>query len=108
MINGKYSLKIDATTDLTWVSQGEFNRDKLTNYRVSCWAKTDQPGATIRLQSTAPAWRDFATAKHSGSGGWEYLSAVGTSNDEGEKFRVKIQVAKGVVAFFDNVTVEVQ
>jgi hypothetical protein len=108
VINGKYSLKVDATTDRTWVSQGEFDRDKLTNYRVSCWAKTDQPGATIRLQSTDPAWADFAIAEHSGSGNWEYLSAVGTSNDEGEKFRVKIQVAQGVIAFFDNVTVEVQ
>jgi hypothetical protein len=70
--------------------------------------KADKQGAIICLQSKS-SWQDFAVAGHSGSGDWEYLSAVGTLND-GEKFpgRVKLQVAKGVTAFFDNVTVDVQ
>jgi hypothetical protein len=108
VINGKYSLKIDATAGQTWISQGNFNCDGRNNYRVGCWAKTNHPGATIRLQSTG-TWHDFAIAEHSGSGKWEYLSAVGAINDEGPIFpaRVKIQIATGVIAFFDNVVVEV-
>jgi hypothetical protein len=108
VINGSYSLKIDATSDRTWVSQGNFDCDERNNYRVACWVKADKQGAIICLQSKS-SWQDFAVAAHSGSGDWEYLSAVGTLND-GEKFpaRVKLQVAKGVTAFFDNVTVDVQ
>ena len=75
-------------------------------YGAGCWAKANAPGATIRLQRTDD-WQDFAVAAHSGSGNWEYLFAVGSSVDGGASFpaRVKIQVASGVRAWFDNVSV---
>ena len=59
------------------------------------------------LQSTT-TWRDFAISEHSGSGEWEYLCAVGMLDDEGPLFpaRVKIQVADGVIALFDNFSLE--
>ncbi len=105
--NGKYGLVVDATNGQTWISQGPFACEGRNYYRVGCWAWSDCPGATIRLQST-DTWRDFAIAEHSGSGQWEYLCAVGKVDDEGPMFpaRVKIQVAAGMVASFDNVDVE--
>jgi hypothetical protein len=105
--SGRYGLVVDATRGQTWISQGPFPFEGRNFYRVGCWAKADRRGATIRLQST-DTWRDFAIAEHSGSGVWEYLCAVGMVDDEGPIFpaRVKIQVADGVVASFDNVVVE--
>lgn len=103
--SGRLGLVVDASAGQTWISQG-FDCEGRNYYRVGCWAKAKQPGATIRLQSTT-TWRDFATAEHTGSGDWEYLCAVGMLADEGPLFpaRVKIQVADGVVALFDKVTV---
>jgi hypothetical protein len=97
--SGRYGLVVDAMRGQTWISQGPFSFERRSFYRVGCWAKADQRGATIRLQST-DAWRDFAIAAYSGSGNWEYLCAVGTVDDEGPIFpaRVKIQVADGVIA----------
>jgi hypothetical protein len=68
--------------------------------------KAGKPGATIRLQST-DTWADFASAAHSGSGQWEYVFAVGSMPSAAPTFpaRVKLQVAKGVQAWFDNVAV---
>lgn len=105
--NGRYALVVDATAGQTWISQGPFACEGRNYYRVGCWAKANRQGATIRLQSTN-TWRDFAIAEHSGCGEWEYLCAVGVVDDEGPMFpaRVKIQVADGLVASFDNVAVE--
>jgi hypothetical protein len=105
--NGQASLLVDATAGQTWISQGSFACEGRNYYRVGCWAKADKRGATIRLQSIN-TWRDFALAEHSGNGDWEYLCAVGMVADEGPLFpvRVKIQVAEGVIASFDNIAVE--
>jgi hypothetical protein len=106
-VSGHYSLSVDANAGQTWISQDLFAWEGRNFYRVGCWARADRRGATIRLQSRN-TWRDFAVAKHSGSGEWEYLCAVGKVDDEGPMFpaRVKIQVARGVLAYFDNITVE--
>lgn len=102
--NGHCSLKVNATNQ-TWISQ-RFDCEGRNYYRVGCWAKANQPGASIRLQSTA-TWKTFAIAQHSGSGTWEYLCAVGMVDDEGPLFvaRVKIQVAEGM-AWFDDVRLD--
>lgn len=103
---GNFSLKVDATAGETWISQSDFTCEADAMYGAGCWAKANAPGATIRLQRTDD-WQDFAVAAHSGSGNWEYLFAVGSSVDGGASFpaRVKIQVASGVQAWFDNVSV---
>jgi hypothetical protein len=104
--NGHLGLRVDATVGQTWISQA-LDCEGRNFYRVGCWANCDRPGATIRLQSTT-TWTDFAIAEHSGSGQWEYLSAVGMLDNVGPLFpaRVKIQVAEGVIASFDDVTVD--
>ena len=104
--NGQYGLVVDATAGETWVSQN-FNCEGRNYYRVGCWAKASYPGASIRIQSTT-SWRDFAISEHSGSGEWEYLCAVGMLDDEGPLFpaRVKIQAAGGLIARFDNVSLD--
>jgi len=103
---GNFSLKVDASAGETWISQSDLSFDPDTAYAAGCWAKTDKPGATIRLQTT-DTWADFASAAHSGSGDWEYLFAIGStpSSDASIPARVKIQVSAGVQAWFDNVTV---
>lgn len=103
---GRFSLKVDAAAGETWISQSNFTCANSSVYACGCWAKCAQPGATIRLQST-DTWADFASAAHSGSGEWEYLFAAGSAPGEAASFpaRVKIQVAGGTVAWFDNVTV---
>ncbi len=103
---GDFSLAVDASAGETWISQPDISCDANTTYAAGCWAKADAPGATIRLQST-DTWRDFASAEHSGNGNWEYLFAAGSAPGEAPAFsaRVKIQVAAGRRALFDNVTV---
>ena len=113
--NGGFGLVVDATKGKTWLSQ--VPKTQLSQlecwfeaenfYRVSCWAKADCPGATIRLQSTK-SWRDFAIAEHSGSSEWEYLWAAGAVDDEGSVFpaRAKIEVCEGVIASFNDISVE--
>jgi hypothetical protein len=98
--------KIDATAGETWLTQSELTFDPRKTYAAGCWALTSQAGATLRLQST-DTWADFATAAHSGGGGWEYIFAVGSLNDGAAPFpaRVKIQVAAGTRAWFDDVSV---
>jgi len=103
---GSFSLKVDAGAGETWISQSDFSCDSSGTYAAGCWAKASAPGATIRLQST-DTWSDFASAAHSGSGEWEYLFAEGSAPHENASFpaRVKIQVAAGTVAWFDDVSV---
>jgi hypothetical protein len=103
---GNFSLKVDAAAGDTWITQSDFTCDSNTTYGAGCWAKASRPGATIRLQST-DTWHDFASAEHSGSGNWEYLFAIGKAQGEAATFgaRVKIQIAHGAQAWFDNVSV---
>ncbi|HJY82275.1 MAG TPA: N,N-dimethylformamidase beta subunit family domain-containing protein [Candidatus Binatia bacterium] len=104
---GHTPLEVDAVRGETWISQGPFPLESQNYYSAGCWARADQPGATIRLQSMA-SWIDFAIAVHPGDGLWHYLYAVGVP-DAGEDpvfpARVKIQVAQGI-ARFDSVRVE--
>ncbi|MGZ3546694.1 MAG: N,N-dimethylformamidase beta subunit family domain-containing protein [Vulcanimicrobiaceae bacterium] len=103
---GDVSLKVDASAGQTWITQSDFACDASTTYAAGCWARADAPGASIRLQTT-DTWTDFAIAQHSGSGRWEYLFATGSPGDAAASFpaRVKIQVAAGVQAWFDDVIV---
>jgi len=103
---GSFSLKVDAHAGETWISQSNFSVDPYGLCGAGCWAKASAPGATIRLQRT-DTWADFATAAHSGSGEWEYLFAMGEITDSSSAVpaRVKIQVAAGQEAWFDDVTV---
>lgn len=102
---GAFALRMDARAGETWISQSDLALNGSTLYGAGCWAKCSKAGATIRLQST-DTWNDFAVGSHSGSGGWEYIFAVGSS-DEADTFaaRVKLQLAAGVEAVFDNVSV---
>ena len=102
---GHMSLKVDASAGETWISQAGFLCESGAPYGAGCWAKAYARGATIRLQTT-DTWTDFATAAHSGSGEWEYLLAVGSPPGTAPlvPVRVKIQVAGGQRAWFDNVT----
>lgn len=103
---GHFSLKVDASAGETWISQPGLLCAAETVYGVGCWAKAYAPGATIRLQTT-DTWTDFVTAAHTGSGNWEYLFAAGTPQGAPPFFpaRVKIQVAGGQRAWFENVVV---
>lgn len=103
---GSFSLKVDASAGETWISQSDFTCEGAATYGAGCWAKASQPGVTIRLQRT-DTWADFATAQHSGSGEWEYLFAIGSpaAGGDGVPARVKMQVAAGVQAWFDDVSV---
>ena len=104
---GHTPVEIDATRGETWVSQGPFPLENRNYYSAGCWARADQAGATIRLQSRA-SWIDFAIAEHPGDGVWHYLHAYGVP-DAGEDpvfpARVKIQVAGGI-ARFDSIKIE--
>jgi hypothetical protein len=103
---GHFSLKVDASAGETWIGQPGLLCAAETTYGVGGWAKAYAPGATIRLQTT-DTWADFVTAAHTGSGNWEYLFAVGSARGDKSVFpaRVKIQVAGGLQAWFDNVVV---
>jgi hypothetical protein len=103
--NGK-SVVLDGSTGETWISQN-FWVEGCNFYRIGCWAKCDGVGATVGLQSTQ-SWNDFAVAQHSGSGNWEFLCAVGAVIDEGPMIlaRAKIHVDAGVIAWFDDVVVD--
>ena len=103
---GHFSLNVDASAGETWISQPGILCAAEITYGVGCWAKAYAPGATIRLQTT-DTWVDFVTAIHSGSGNWEYLFAVGSAQGAKPVFpaRVKIQVARGLQAWFDGIVV---
>ena len=99
------ALAVDASSGETWVSASNVTCRAGTTYGAGCWIKASAGGATIRLQTT-DSWTDFASAAHSGSGGWEYVFATGTTPGSGDvPARVKVQVAAGVVAQFENVSV---
>ncbi len=102
---GNFNASVDASSGETWIGAPGLTCAANTTYGVGCWAKSSSPGATIRLQST-DTWIDFASAAHSGSGDWEYLFAIGRlPNAQAYPARVKIQLASGVQASFDNVSV---
>jgi hypothetical protein len=103
---GSFCLHVDASAGETWISQSDFSCDANATYGAGCWAKADAAGATIRLQTT-DTWQDFAVATHSGSGDWEYLFAIGSAGGDAPSVpaRVKIQVASGLQASFDDVCV---
>jgi hypothetical protein len=100
-----YALAVDATNGETWISASNFTCRAGTAYGAGCWIKAGAGGATIRLQTT-DTWTDFASAEHSGDAAWEYVFATGTPTGSGDvPCRVKIQVAAGVTAQFENVSV---
>jgi hypothetical protein len=104
---GHTPLEVDALQGETWISQGGFSLEVGNFYAAGCWARAAQPGATLRLQSTA-SWKDFAVAEHPGDDQWHYLYAVGMPDAAEEAVfpaRVKIQVGQGI-ARFDSVVVE--
>src|SRR6202044_3437375 len=99
------ALEIDATKGETWISASDLTCQAGTVYGAGCWIKSEKGGATIRLQTT-DTWADFASAEHSGDGEWEYVFASGTPPGSGEvPTRVKLQVAAGTLAQFENVGV---
>jgi N,N-dimethylformamidase beta subunit-like protein len=115
--SGQFCLQLDGTNGQTWISQN-FVADGACYYRLACWMKTSQAGASIAFQST-DTWAVFALASHSGSGQWEYVQAVGLAPSRhmsnGQlvgteapllNARVRFLVAAGVVAYVDNVVVE--
>jgi hypothetical protein len=104
---GRFSLRVDGTAGETWISQVGLSCAAKTFYGAGCWAKAYAPGATLRLQLVGGNWTDFAIAEHSGSGEWEYIYAAGALPDDISLFRarVKMQVAGGQIAWFDNVSV---
>jgi hypothetical protein len=60
----------------TWVSEGPFQCEGETYYKIGCWAKTDKKWATLKLQSMNilsgdRGGRDSVISEHSGSGEWE-------------------------------------
>jgi hypothetical protein len=100
-----YALAVDASKGETWISASNFTCTAGTVYGAGCWIKAAAGGATIRLQTT-DTWTDFASAEHSGDGAWEYVFATGAPPGSGDvPTRVKIQVAAGVTAQFENVSV---
>jgi hypothetical protein len=101
---GNFNLKVDASAGETWTGFPGLACAANTAYGIGCWAKSASPGATLRLQTT-DTWTDLAQASHSGSGQWEYLFAVSPPQPTPFPARVKIQVAGGIVAWFDDVTV---
>ncbi len=103
---GKTSLRIDASAGETWISRGNLAVTGSKTYAAGCWMKASAPGATIRLQTT-DAFKDFATAAHSGNGEWEYVYAFGSPQrgDAEIPARVKVQIAAGVHAIVDDVAV---
>ena len=83
---------------------------------VKCWVKADlqagedEPPVTIRLQEMN-TWEEFAIAEYGNWHFWQEISAEGSfsanPNREGlVQVRVKIQVAAGYAAYFDDVKVE--
>jgi len=104
---GLHTLAVNASAGETWVSQGPFSFDYRSNYRIGCWVWANGPGATVRLQETS-TYQDFAIAEHSGNSKWEYLSTVGKFDSETVAFpvRVKLQVATGTAAYFDDITLD--
>ena len=100
-----FALSVDATSGETWISASGFTCRSGIAYGAGCWIRAAKGGATIRLQST-DTWTDFANAEHSGDGTWEYVFATGAAPGSGDvPSRVKIQVAAGVTAQFENVSV---
>ena len=103
---GTASLNVDASRGETWISASSPALAGGKTYGAGAWVKSSTPGATVRLQTT-DTWTDFASAAHSGSGEWEYVFAVGSPN-RGTAIvpaRVKLQVAAGGRAVYDDVSV---
>ena len=101
-MNGQFSLQLNGTNGQTWISQS-FALNANTYYRVACWMKTSQAGASIALQRTDNA-AVLAIASHSGGGQWEYVQAVGLA-PASVGARVRLMVLAGVTAYFDNAVV---
>jgi len=118
--SGTYCLAIEASgNDGLWVSQNYIPCRTNRDYKVSCRAKGGIPSnsaggdITIRLQTIADqpiGYNNFATAEYTDpNNNWQLIDATGSiSNTEDllVPVRVKIQVASGVTAYFDEVTVE--
>ena len=99
------ALAVDGTSGETWISASGFTCHAGATYGAGCWIKSDRGGATIRLQTT-DTWTDFASAEHSGNGTWEYVFASGVTPNSGDvPSRVKLQVAAGATAQYENVSV---
>src|SRR6202049_457680 len=103
---GSHSLHVDASRGETWISASSPALAGGKTYGAGAWVKSSTPGATVRLQTT-DTWTDFASAAHSGKGGWEYVFAVGSPNRGAQNVpaRVKLQVAAGGHAVYDDVSV---
>lgn len=103
---GNQSLKVDAAQGETWISCAGLALTGGASYGAGAWVKSSTAGATVRLQST-DTWTDFAVAAHSGSGEWEYVFAIGSPNRGAAAVpaRVKLQVAAGGQAVYDDVSV---
>ena len=103
---GGTSMHVDGTPGETWISCSSLTLDGSKTYGAGCWMNASSPGATIRLQTT-DSWTDIAQAGHSGSGAWEYVFALTAPGDDRTDIpaRVKIQVAAGVEAVVDGVSV---
>jgi hypothetical protein len=95
-------LVVDATGGRTWISQGPFYCQNKSNYKIGCWTRANLRGATLKLQSMniLPGnigGVDFVVAEHSGNGQWEYIQALGRTENESPLFpaRIKIEVEPG-------------
>lgn len=112
--SGSYCMQVDATNGQTWISQNYIPVRTNRQYRVKCRAKGSLPSEsiagsiTIRLQTTDD-YVDFAIANYTGTTNWQEITAVGIINSSEivlKPARVKIEVASGIIAFFDEVIVE--
>lgn len=106
--SGASGLLMNAIAGQTWLIQGPFQCKSQRLYRIAGWVRSDRPGATLRLQSIN-TWNDFVVARHSGSGQWEYISAISKPSNEVDDFpaRVKVEVTSGVIAQVEQVMVEI-
>lgn len=106
--SGASGLLMNALAGQTWLIQGPFQCTSQRLYRIAGWVRSSRPGATLRLQSIN-TWKDFVVARHSGSGQWEYISAISKPLNEVDGFpaRVKVEVTSGVIAQVEQVMVEI-
>jgi len=128
-MHGRYAVTLDATGDSaisliqacrTWLTGREYYFTCGNHYEVGCWVKAASLGAVVLLEylyfdpmRKIGVWKDLVAIQHPGDNSWRYLCAVGHL-DAGKaavvpplfRARVRLTVAAGAAAVFDDVSVK--
>jgi len=78
-------------------------RDK--EFFFGCWIKVDTANSAYLALHDGISW--FNSPPHTGSGGWEYLTARGRVSAKATKIRIHLMVGKNATACFNGVSLTI-